>query len=168
MKDLEQGQNQARRSAFLAETQGTNEPFDSLSAASAFGDDAPFMFPSVDGGELISRWDMQETPSDILITNVSMLSAMLTREVESSIFGQTRDWLNNDPDSYFYLVLDELHFQRGSAGTELCYLLRMLFERLGLSKNGNPKRSDGILEAEPFQFGFWSEPILEKLLAPQR
>ncbi len=137
MKELEQGQTQARRSAFLNETQDCAGHFDPFSAASAFGDDAPFMFPSVDGGELISRWDMQETPPDILITNVSMLSAMLTREVESRIFGLTRDWLDNEPDSYFYLVLDELHLQRGSAGTELCYLLRMLFERLGLSKLKN-------------------------------
>ena len=48
------------------------------------GDDG-FVFPSVDGSELLTRWDMQETPPDILITNVSMLSAMLNREVDAPI-----------------------------------------------------------------------------------
>ena len=97
--------------------------------------DTPFLFPSVDGSELVSRWDMQETPPDLLITNVSMLSAMLTREVESPIFDRTREWLKQ-PDSYFYLVMDELHLQRGSSGTEVAYLLRLLFDRLGLTEAG--------------------------------
>ena len=104
----------------------------SLEAPEAVGDDAPFLFPSTDGSELVSRWDMQSHPPDILITNVSMLSAMLNREVDAPIFDKTRDWLERE-DSYFYLVLDELHLQRGSAGTEVSYLLRMLLHRLGLT-----------------------------------
>jgi DEAD/DEAH box helicase domain-containing protein len=99
----------------------------------ASGDDAPFLFSSTDGGELVSRWDMQEHPPDLLITNVSMLSAMLTREVDAPIFEKTRAWLELD-DSYFYLVLDELHLQRGSAGTEVAHLLRILLNRLGLDR----------------------------------
>ena len=75
---------------------------------------------------------MQATPPDILITNISMLSAMLAREVDASIFDQTHRWLTAHEDAYFFLVLDELHLQRGSAGTEVCYLLRLLIERLGL------------------------------------
>ncbi len=55
-------------------------------------DESPFMFPSIDGSELTNRWDMQADPPDILITNVSMLSAMLNREVESSIFEKTKKW----------------------------------------------------------------------------
>jgi hypothetical protein len=39
--------------------------------------DARYLFPSVDGDEMTSRWDMQEYPPDILITNTSMLNAML-------------------------------------------------------------------------------------------
>ena len=81
---------------------------------------------------MTSRWDMQEHPPDILITNTSMLNAMLAREVDSPIFRQTRDWLLSADDSYFFLILDELHLQRGSAGTELSFLLRLLIERLGL------------------------------------
>lgn len=92
----------------------------------------PFMFPSVDGAEMTSRWDMHAHPPDILITNISMLSAMLSREVEQPIFDQTRRWLANDPDAYFFLILDELHLHRGSAGTEVAYLLRLLISRLGL------------------------------------
>jgi DEAD/DEAH box helicase domain-containing protein len=99
----------------------------------ASSEDVRFLFPSVDGGELTSRWDMQETPPDLLITNVSMLNAMLAREVDSPILDRTRDWLTSDDGAYFFLVLDELHLQRGSAGTETSYLLRLLFDRLGLT-----------------------------------
>ena len=104
-----------------------------MDAASELGSEAVrFLFPSVDGGELTCRWDMQETPPDLLITNVSMLNAMLAREVDSPILDRTRAWLTSSNDAYFFLVLDELHLQRGSAGTETSYLLRLLFERLGL------------------------------------
>ena len=92
-----------------------------------------FLFPSTDGAELVSRWDMQQTPPDVLVTNTSMLNAMLVREVEAPIFEKTRAWLESDPDAYFYLVLDELHLQRGSAGTEVAYMLRVLLDRLGLT-----------------------------------
>ena len=103
-------------------------------AAPSDGEDAPFLFPSVDGAELVTRQDIQATPPDILITNTSMLSAMLTREVEEPIFDQTRKWLEENEDARFYLVLDELHLQRGSAGTEVAYLLRLLLTRLGLGE----------------------------------
>jgi Lhr-like helicase len=95
--------------------------------------DDRFLFPSVDGAELLSRWDMQRQPPDILITNVSMLGAMLNREVDDPIFETTKQWLTSNDDAYFYLVLDELHLQRGAAGTEVAYLLRLLLHRLGLS-----------------------------------
>jgi hypothetical protein len=94
--------------------------------------EATFLFPSVDGNEMTSRWDMQEHPPDVLITNTSMLNAMLAREVDSPIFRKTREWLRSREDSYFFLILDELHLQRGSAGTEVSFLLRLLIERLGL------------------------------------
>lgn len=91
-----------------------------------------FVFPSTDGGELISRWDMQATPPDILVTNQSILNAMLVREVDAPILRQTREWLMSDENAYFYLVLDELHLIRGSAGAEMGGLLKILLERLGL------------------------------------
>lgn len=43
--------------------------------------------------------------------------------------------MTND-DAYFYLVFDELHLVRGSAGTEVSFLAKALIERLGLA---NPK-----------------------------
>jgi ATP-dependent helicase YprA (DUF1998 family) len=36
----------------------------------------------VDGGEMISRWDMQDYPPDLLITNYSMLNIALMRSLE--------------------------------------------------------------------------------------
>ncbi|TCS35615.1 RAD3-like DEAD/DEAH box helicase [Paucimonas lemoignei] len=92
----------------------------------------PFNFSHPNGNEMVSRWDIQHRPPDILITNTSMLATMLVREIDEPIFQQTRQWLESDPNAYFYLVLDELHLQRGSAGTEVAYLLRMLLSELGL------------------------------------
>jgi len=92
-----------------------------------------FQFPSVSGAELLTRWDIQETPPDILITNVSMLAGMLNRDIDQGVFDATAEWLER-PDSYFYLVLDELHLHRGTAGTEVSYLLRSLIHRLGLHR----------------------------------
>ncbi|WP_292448097.1 DEAD/DEAH box helicase [Mesorhizobium sp.] len=102
----------------------------------AHGDEDPtrYLFPSVDGAELISRWDMQASPPDLLVTNISMLGAMLSREIEQPIFDQTRAWLERDENAYFFLVLDELHLVRGSAGTEIAGLLRALVHRLGLDQ----------------------------------
>lgn len=95
--------------------------------------DLRYIFPTTDGAELISRWDMQATPPDILVTNQSILNAMLVREVDDPILSQTRAWLMENEDARFYLVLDELHLIRGSAGAEMAGLLKVLLERLGLS-----------------------------------
>ena len=110
------------------------ESVDLSGAPSSVGDETPFAFPAIDGAEMSSRWDMQAHPPDILITNVSMLSAMLNREIDAPLFEKTRDWLESNEEARFHLVLDELHLQRGAAGTELAYLLRLLLNRLGLSK----------------------------------
>lgn len=96
-----------------------------------------FNFPNARGNEVVSRWDMQRHPPDILITNTSMLSTMLVREIDEPIFEQTRTWIQEDSEAYFYLVLDELHLQRGSAGTEVAYLLRAVLDRLGLTDPKN-------------------------------
>lgn len=95
-------------------------------------DKTRFIFPSLDGGEMLCRWDMQVTPPDLLVTNASMLGVMLSREVEEPIFETTRHWLENNDDAYFYLVFDELHLIRGSAGTEVSFLVKSLIQRLGL------------------------------------
>ena len=64
------------------------------------GTDAQRFFPRFDGGEMWSRWDMQDAPPDILITNYSMLNIMLMRDIEDQIFAATRRWLE-DPANVF-------------------------------------------------------------------
>jgi len=93
-----------------------------------------FLFPSVDGAELSTRWDIQSSAPDILISNISMLGAMLNREVDQPIFDQTRRYLEQHDEARFHLVLDELHLHRGTSGTEVAYLVRSLLHRLGLTR----------------------------------
>lgn len=108
-------------------------------------------YPRLDGAEMRTRFDMQVAPPDIMITNYSMLSIMLMREVDSGIFDKTKDWLNCDDEfsknlslekknkekenRVFHLIIDELHLYRGTAGTEVAYLLKLILDRLGLHPN---------------------------------
>ena len=105
------------------------------------------------GSEMITRWDMQKWAPDIMITNTSMLSIMLMRKAEQEIFEETNRWLNalDKPEEereeikknrIFHIVVDELHLYRGTAGSEVACLLRMLYNAIGLSPviedaNGN-------------------------------
>ena len=89
-------------------------------------------------GELIARWDMIETPPDILVSNYSMLNVMLMRSRERNIFEATREWLADDADSHLTLVVDELHTYRGTQGSEVALVVRNLLRRLGLSPD-SPK-----------------------------
>lgn len=98
------------------------------------------MFPSVETAEMRSRWDMQESPPDILITNFSMLSIMLMRENERRIISKTKAWLESSPDNVFHLILDELHLYRGTAGAEVAGLVRLLLDQLGLSTDSKQLR----------------------------
>lgn len=96
--------------------------------------DARYFLPSMTGAEMRSRWDMQASAPDVLITNYSMLSIALGRDDESPIFEQTRQWIAASPAHVFTLVVDELHMYRGTAGTEVAYLIRRLLRRLGLDE----------------------------------
>lgn len=103
-----------------------------------------YNFTSIDqdSSEILDRWTMQDTPPDLLITNYSMLNIMLMRSIEDNIFDSTLKWLKNDPWHYdetikkptrmFHLVVDELHTYRGTSGTEVAYLIKLLLNRLGL------------------------------------
>jgi len=104
------------------------------------GSPAARFFPRMDGGEMWSRWDMQNHPPDILITNYSMLNIMLMRSMETPIFHATQQWLSADPSHVFHLVVDELHSYRGTPGTEVAYLIRVLLDRLNLAPNSNQLR----------------------------
>ncbi|MGW1322673.1 DEAD/DEAH box helicase [Streptomyces antibioticus] len=95
--------------------------------------DGKYFIPRLDGAEMRSRWDMIQAPPDIMITNYSMLNVMLMRSREASVFEKTRQWLHQVPAARFTLVVDELHTYRGTAGTEIAYLLRNLRHRLGLT-----------------------------------
>ncbi|HOI17810.1 MAG TPA: DEAD/DEAH box helicase, partial [Geobacteraceae bacterium] len=122
--------------------------------------DIIYFFPRLDGAEMRSRWDMQDSPPDILITNSSMLSIMLMREADSPIFEQTRRWLEQ-PGNVFHLIVDELHLYRGTAGTEVAYLLRLLLRRLGLTP-GDPRlrilaSSASLDPGKPESLGFLSD-----------
>ena len=86
-----------------------------------------------DSAEMWDRWSMQENPPDILITNYSMLNIMLMRGHELPIFEKTKKWLAEDSSHIFHLVVDELHTYRGTSGTEVAYLIRILLNQLGLS-----------------------------------
>ena len=91
----------------------------------------PCMEP--DSGEMWDRFSMQDNAPDILITNYSMLNIMLMRENEAGMFESTKRWLQEDPSHVFHLVIDELHTYRGTSGTEVAYLIRVLLDRLGLT-----------------------------------
>ena len=95
--------------------------------------DIKCQFPDPRRGELLTRWDMLETPPDILVTNYSMTNVMLMREREASIFEATRRWLALDQERCFTLVVDELHTYRGTQGTEVAFIVRNLLRRLGLT-----------------------------------
>lgn len=95
-------------------------------------DDRRYYVPRLDGAEMRSRWDMQVSPPDILITNYSMLNIALLRTVDSGLLDKTRAWLESDARNVFHVVVDELHMYRGTSGTEVAYLLRQLLHLLGL------------------------------------
>ena len=100
-------------------------------------EEVSYFFPKLDGSEMRSRWDMQDSPPDILITNFSMLGIMLMRDADSGIFDKTKSWLEKE-GSVFHLIVDELHLNRGTTGAEVAYLLKLLLIRLGLTPD-SPK-----------------------------
>jgi hypothetical protein len=112
-----------------------SELLDAERRASSIGEEDPrrYFMPRLDGAEMYSRWDMQRTPPDILISNFSMLNVMLMRAIEDPIFAKTAQWLEASPDNRFTLILDELHMYRGTPGTEIRFLLRNLLDRLGIA-----------------------------------
>ncbi len=114
-------------------------------------------FQQLDGAELRSRFDMHQTPPDIFITNFSMLSIMLMRSIEAGMLEETKKWLNAETDwdiinleatqreeerkeRVFHLIIDELHLYRGTEGTEIAYLLRLLYARLGFTPDSKKIR----------------------------
>ena len=89
--------------------------------------------PTSYDAEFITRFEIQNYPPDILITNYSMLEYMLMRQREANIWDKTKTWLEEASDNKLLIVLDEAHMYRGSAGGEIALLLERLFSRLGIS-----------------------------------
>jgi DEAD/DEAH box helicase domain-containing protein len=125
--------------------------------------------------EMRCRFDMQQAPPDILITNYSMLSIMMMRSVDSGIFDETRNWLEcldlpeeqraiERPNRVFHLIIDELHLYRGTQGTEVAYLLRLMLDRLGLHPHHDQLRilaSSASIVADGSAQGLKSRRFLE-------
>lgn len=82
--------------------------------------------------ELVTRQEIQTSAPDLLITNYSMLEYMLMRPIEQTIFEQTSQWLADNPDQKFLIVIDEAHLYRGASGAEVGLLLRRLRTRLNI------------------------------------
>jgi len=87
-----------------------------------------------DGGEMWSRFDMQDSPPDILITNYTMMRIMLGRPFEEKIINNTKKWLQEE-GTKFTLMLDELHSYRGTSGAEISYLIKRFLDRIGILNN---------------------------------
>lgn len=110
-------------------------------------------WPQLGGPEMLSRWDMQATPPDLLVTNYSMLEYMLLRPIESQIFESTKQWLNSDPNVKFTLILDEAHTYTGASGAEVAHLVRRLKERLGISESPEKFRAIATSASIPHDEG---------------
>ena len=93
--------------------------------------------------EMLTRWDMIAAPPDVLVTNYSMLNAMLMREVEQPMFEATADWLRASAANVLTLVVDELHLYRGTQGSEVAMVIRNLLMRLGLEPDSPQLRVIG-------------------------
>ena len=112
--------------------------------------------PSPYDAEFITRFEMQNCPPDILITNYSMLEYMLMRQREANIWDKTKEWLEASTDNRLLIVLDEAHMYRGSAGGEIALLLERLFFRLGITKD----RVQFILTTASMPMG--EQPIIDE------
>ena len=111
-------------------------------------------FPDPYSSELLTRWDVQEYPPDILITNTVMLNVMLMRDLEDRMFEATASWLREDNENALTLIVDELHSYRGTQGSEVAMIIRKLCRRLNLRHDSPQLRCIGTsasLEATPEQ-----------------
>ena len=75
--------------------------------------------------ERITRKDIRDNGSSILITNPSMLEYMLLRQKDDVIFQRSQGTLK-------WIVIDETHTFTGAAAAELAYLLRRVMHAFGV------------------------------------
>lgn len=164
-KEQEDGEvviNNSKWNQLAEELKGINENFREIehyiesepNMSDSLREEIVSNFQRLDGAEMRSRFDMHQTPPDLLITNFSMLSIMLMRSIEKGMLDQTRLWLNAETewdienltaeerekekkDRIFHIVIDELHLYRGTEGTEIAYLIRLLYSKLGINPDSN-------------------------------
>ena len=103
-------------------------------------EEAMDQFSNPRGTEMLTRWDMATHAPDILVTNYSMLNAMLMRDQENNIFEQTQEWLKSDKSNILTFIVDELHTYRGTQGSEVAMVVRNFLQRIGLSPQSNQIR----------------------------
>ena len=97
------------------------------------------------GAELYYRKQIIDNPPDIVITNYSMLNVILMRSQEENLIKSTKEWLEHE-GNVFTLIIDELHSYRGTAGTEVAYIIKVFLNRLGLVND------DGTIKKEKVRF----------------
>jgi len=89
------------------------------------GRDFPIRFARYTGQESREeKWNIQNEPPHILLTNYVMLELMLVRPQERRFVDRTATGLE-------FLILDELHTYRGRQGADVALLVRRLRERCG-------------------------------------
>lgn len=76
--------------------------------------------------QILSREELREHPSPILMTNATMLEYMLVRQIDDPIIQISRA-----AQSLRWIVLDEAHTYIGSQAAELSLLLRRVVEAFG-------------------------------------
>ena len=135
-----------RAAAVAGELRGMAEEYESILRSA--DPDVLREFPDPRAGEMLTRWDMLDAPPDVLVTNYSMLNAMLMRGFEAPIFEKTRTWLSN-PANVLTLVVDELHLYRGTQGSEVAMVVRNLLDRLGLAPDSPQLRVIGTSASLP-------------------
>ena len=75
--------------------------------------------------EILTRDEIRRERPNILFTNPSMLEYMLLRKVDSDLFTKELKWI----------VIDETHTYKGSAGAELAMLIRRVLKACGKDAN---------------------------------
>ena len=54
------------------------------------------------------------------------------RNIEANMFESTKKWIKEDKNNVYHLIIDELHLFRGTAGTEIAYVIRMFLDAIGV------------------------------------
>ena len=85
--------------------------------------------------EMLTRFEMQRSAPDILVTNYSMLEYMLLRPIEQTIWGQTKEWLSASSKNKLLFIIDEAHIYKGAAGAEVALLFERLMHYLGIDRS---------------------------------